>query len=258
MKKILLISLLISSCASNTDRLDDLFSGKGKVIDLTHSLSASSPFWPSDDGIPFDYDTLAAQKSGRPSMGRYSVSEHFGTHLDAPIHFADNLKSVDELTAGDLFGKAVVVNVVAKCEANPDYLLSLEDLQTWEKKHGRIPDHAVVIMYSGWCLKWNDMKSYRNADASGKMHFPGFSEEAAQWLVNERSIIGIGIDNMSVDAGARDGFPAHAIVNGAGKFHLENLANVDQMPESGAYLIVAPIKIEGGSGGQVRVYAVGS
>ena len=114
----------------------------------------------------------------------------------------------------------------------------------------------MVLMYTGWSRKWSDYDAYKNQDEDGRMHFPGFSEEAATFLVEEREINGIGIDNLSVDAAAGPGFPAHGIVNGAGKFHLENVANVHLLPPSGAYLIVAPIKIEGGSGGQVRIFAV--
>ncbi len=151
---------------------------------------------------------------------------------------------------------AVVVDVSAASAADPDYTMTTQDLLDWEERYGAIPDGAVVLMYTGWSRKWSDYDAYKNQDEDGRMHFPGFSEEAAKFLVEEREINGIGIDNLSVDAAAARGFWAHRIVNGAGKFHLENVANVHLLPPSGAYLIVAPIKIEGGSGGQVRIFAV--
>lgn len=237
--------------------LEQFFGAGLTVVDLTQPISRSSPFWPSGDAMtPFRYEVLRAQPSGAPAMGAYYVPEHFGTHLDAPVHSADGLKSVDQLTPNDLFGPAVVVNVEDEGQANPDYRLTVDDLLGWEEMYGTIPDHAVVLMRTGWDTRWGDPDSYRNMDSSGQMHFPGFSSEAAEFLMTERNINGIGIDDFSVDAATADGFPVHGIVNGRGHFHLENLSNLDRLPEAGAYLIVAPIKIQGGSGGQVRVFGL--
>ncbi len=188
-------------------------------------------------------------------MAAYSTPEHHGTHLDAPIHGADGQPSVDQLTAADLFGPAAVIDVSAKCEADPDYALSRQDVLDWEAEHGRLSPGAIVVMYTGWSTKWSNYDAYKNEDEAGRMHFPGFSSEAAQFLIDEREIRGIGIDDMSVDPAAAEGFPVHGIVNGSGKYHLENVANVHLLPATGAYLIVAPVKIEGGSGGQVRIFA---
>lgn len=257
----MLLSLFVlSACVQtknkNEDRFDQLFSGNLTIIDLTHTLNQKNPYWPGSDTSPFIYDTLAAHKSGAPAMGAYRIPEHFGTHLDAPVHFADGQPSVHKLAISDLFGPAVVVNVVVKCTENPDYTLSRQDLEDWESEYGKIPEGAIVLMQTGWGEKWNDMKAYRNMDEDSVMHFPGFSEEAARFLIAARNIKGIGIDNLSVDAGAADGFPAHDIVNGAGKYNLENVADLSLLPSVGAFLIVAPIKLEGGSGGQVRIFAI--
>jgi len=238
------------------DRFDRLFSGDLQVLDLTHSLNRTSPFWPNEKGNPFTYDTLFAHKSGAPAMGAYATPEHFGTHLDAPIHSADGQPSVDQLTAKDLFGPAAVIDVETQCANDPDYRLTKADLLYWEEKNGRLPGSVIVLMYTGWSKKWKDFAAYLNQDEGGQMHFPGFSEEAARFLIQERQIRGIGIDNLSADAATAKGFPVHGIVNGAGKFQLENVANLHLLPPIGAYLIVAPIKLEGGSGGQVRIFAV--
>ena len=189
-------------------------------------------------------------------MGMYSTSEHNGTHLDAPIHFKDSVATVDKISSEDLFAPAAVIDVSSKCSANPDYRLRVEDIKEWEVKNGPLPNGAVVLMYTGWSKKWDNPEAYKNQDELGKMHFPGFSVEANQFLVNERAIKGIGIDNLSIDYGLSTSFEAHGITNGAGKYHLENVANLHLLPEKGAYLISAPIKIEGGSGGQVRIFAL--
>lgn len=251
-----LFSIGCTNSENENDRFARLFSGEANVIDLTHSLNSSSPYWPSPDGNPFKHEIIAAHPSGAAILAAYSTPEHFGTHMDAPIHSADGQATVDQLQAADLFGPAAVVDISAKCESEPDYLLSKNDLLEWEEQYGKLPDGAIVLMYSGWSKKWTDYEAYKNQDEMNRMHFPGFSAEAAHFLVNERNIRGIGIDNFSIDYGLSRDFAVHKIFNGAGKYHLENVANVHLLPATGAYLIVAPIKIEGGSGGQVRIFAV--
>ncbi len=254
-----LSSVLLVSCKqgiSREDRLEQLFHGELEIIDLTHSLNNTSPYWPNEKGSPFKYDTIFAHKSGAPGMGAYSTPEHQGTHLDAPIHGGDNLKSVDQLTTKDLFGPAIVIDISKQSEANPDYTLSKRDILDWEAKYGILPKGVIVLLYTGWSKKWADYNAYKNEDTDGKMHFPGFSKEAAQFMIDDRDIRGVGIDNMSVDAAQAQGFPVHGVINGSGKYQLENVANVHLLPPVGTYLIVAPIKIQGGSGGQVRLFAI--
>jgi kynurenine formamidase len=239
-----------------TDRLEQLFNGEINIIDLTHVLNNTSPYWPNEKGNPFMYDTIFAHKSGAPVMGAYNTPEHYGTHLDAPIHGGDSLKSVGQLTTDDLFGPAIVIDISKQCEANPDYTLSKADILNWEAIYGKLSKGVIVLLYTGWSKKWDNYEAYKNEDTRGEMHFPGYSIEAAQFMVEERDIKGIGIDNMSVDAAQADGFPVHGIVNGSGKFQLENVSNLHLLPPKGVLLIVAPIKIQGGSGGQVRLFAV--
>jgi len=238
------------------DRFEELFKGELKIVDLTHSLGADSPAWPDPSGSRFTYDTLVAQPSGAPAMGKYNTPEHFGTHMDAPVHFTDNQASVDELAPNSLFGPAVVIDVRNQCASNANYALSVDDILQWENENGPIPDRAIVMMLTGWGDKWGDAAAYKNEDGKGKMHFPGFSPEAAKLLVTERNILGIGIDDFSVDPAMAEDFPVHLVVSAAGKFHLENVANLHELPATGAYLINAPIKLEGGSGGQVRIFAI--
>ena len=241
---------------SERDTLASLFADDVTVVDLTHAVSARAPYWPGPAVSPFTHDTLGAHADGAPSMAAYAVPEHFGTHFDAPVHGGMGLPSVDRIPTEQLFGPAVVIDVTRQVEADMDYALTADDVRAWEGEHGAIPPGAIVLMRSGWATRWGQGLPYYNQGDDGSLHFPGFSPGAARFLVENRDIAGIGVDTGSVDPGNADGFPAHGIVNGSGRFHLENLAVMSALPESGAYLIVAPIKIEGGSGGQVRVFAV--
>jgi kynurenine formamidase len=181
--------------------------------------------------------------------------EHYGTHLDAPIHFPPGKTTVDEIPTRKLFGPAVVLDVRAEGAKDSDYQVPAERVEEWEKRHGRIPEGAIVLLRTGWASRWPDAQRYRNQDAQGRMHFPGYSVEAAKLLI-ERKVIGLGCDTMSADYGASEDFAVHHAVLGAGLYQLENLADLSELPESGAFLVVAPIKLEGGSGGAVRVFAL--
>ena len=181
--------------------------------------------------------------------------EHYGTHLDAPAHFPPGKTTVDQIPVKQLFGPAVVMDVRAESGKDADYLLPAARVAEWEKRHGRIPEGAIVLLRTGWASRWPDAQKYRNQDATGKMHFPGFSVEAAKLLI-ERKVSGLGCDTLSIDYGASSDFAVHHVSLGAGLYHLENLTDLSELPETGAFLIVAPIKLEGGSGGAVRVFAL--
>jgi len=261
MRPVFLLSILTLAVGCTTPEpapngLDLLFSDQLSVIDLTHAVSAEAPWWPGPDVSPFVHDTLGAHPDGAPSFAAYAVPEHFGTHLDAPVHFGEGLNSVDRIPTERFFGPAVVIDVTDAGAADPDYALTRADVEAWEARHGRIPEDAIVLLRSGWARKWAQGAPYYNRDAEGLMHFPGFAPDAARFLVTERSVAGIGSDTGSVDPGMATEFAVHEIANGAGLFHLENVGDLTDVPESGAFLIVAPIKIEGGSGGQVRLFAV--
>ena len=258
MRWMLLLAVLSAACSAegDPDRLTRLFADDMVVVDLTYPVSPDAPFWPGPELSPFRHDTLSAHPDGSPSMAAYSVPEHFGTHFDAPVHGGAGLPSVDEVDVKELFGPAVVIDVSESAARDADYAATVPDAEAWERSHGQIPAGAIVLLRSGWGARWSQGDAYYNRGAEGRLHFPGFSPDLAAFLVEERNVAGIGIDTGSVDPGAADGFPAHSAVNGNGRFHLENLANLESVPDAGAYLIVAPIKIEGGSGGQVRVFAV--
>jgi kynurenine formamidase len=191
------------------------------------------------------------------------VSEHSGTHIDAPNHWitGKDKESVDQIPLERLVCPAAVIDVRDKVAGNPDYSVTVEDLENWEERHGELPGGAIVIMNSGWGQKVTDTKAYRGIDENGNSHYPGFSGELARWLIANRDINGVASDTPSTDTNAvapnmDPPFPVHVAMHEAGKFQLEELANVDRLPPAGAYLIVAPMKIKGGSGAPARVLGV--
>lgn len=184
------------------------------------------------------------------------MSEHGGTHIDAPLHFGEGKSSVDEIPLARLVAPAVVVDVRREVEQERDYRLTVQDLEAWEARHGRIPHGAVVLMFTGWGRGWPDRRRYLGSDTPSDpktLHFPGFSKEAAEFLVSQRAVAGIGIDTPSIDHGPSRDFIVHRIINGADVYGLENVANLERLPPKGTTLVALPIKIKGGTGGPVRI-----
>jgi kynurenine formamidase len=236
------------------DQAAALLSGRTQVLDLGHALGPDNPAWPGDTH-PFEATLNATIEKDGYFTRKFTSLEHFGTHLDAPAHFARGGWTVDQIPAQRLFGPAVVLDVQEESRRNADYLLATEKIGQWELRHGRIPAGSIVLLRTGWAERWTDAARYRNQDAAGTMHFPGYSVEAVKMLI-DRGVVGLGIDDMSVDYGVSSDFPVHRLSHGAGLYHLENLADLSAVPEAGAYVLVAPIKLEGGSGGPARVFAL--
>ncbi len=225
------------------------------AIDLTHTISESSPNWEGTAKSPFEAKQLGhIDKDGYFSR-QITLPEHFSTHIDAPAHFAAGAWTVDQIPPEHLITPLAVIDVWKKASANAEYEVSLEDIAAYEQEHGHIPPGAVVLARTGWAERWSSMPRYRNADAKG-MHFPGFSEPAAKFLVDARQISGLGIDTLSVDPGGSATYPVHHYVAQHNVYNLENVADLGQVPPSGAILIVAPAKLLGGSGGPVRLFAL--
>lgn len=241
---------------SSAGILEDVMEGKASIVDLTYPLNEKNAYWPVGNYTPFKYEVIANIKRDRVFSGRYSTPEHLGTHIDAPNHFELNKPSVDQIPFEQLVGHAVVIDVTDKTNKDADYVLLLSDILLWEKINGQIPDGAIVLLNTGWGKRWHDFEIYKNKDNNDRMHFPGYSKEAAVFPVGKRHVKGVGIDTLSGDCGICSDFQAHHVINSAGKFILENVANLDKLPPRGAMLIIAPIKIEGGSGGQCRIWAI--
>ena len=233
---------------------EGIFSGKTRVLDLAYAINDRLVPWPGDLKW-FETKVNSTVEENGYFTRSFWMLEHYGTHLDAPIHFPPGKTPLDQIPAKQFFGMAVVFDVREEGAADADYQLHPERIDKWEERHGQIPVGGIALLRTGWASRWPDVLRYRNQDAEGKMHFPGFSVEAVERLI-ERRVSGIGCDTMSVDHGASEQFAVHRLALGAGLYHLENLSDLSDLPDAGAYLIVAPIKLEGGSGGPVRVFAL--
>lgn len=222
------------------------------VIDLTHVLDSRSPNWEGTEESPFH----AAELGNLDRDGYYSrvftTQEHYGTHLDAPAHFAAGAWTVDQIPAERLVRPLAVIDVRRQVQDNPDYEITIDDIAHWEGAHGTIPG-GVVLGRTGWEERWESPEKYRNVHSDGLTHYPGFSLEAAHFLVKNRGIVGLGIDTMSVEKGTTETYPVHLFTSRQQIFHLENLTNLGLVPPAGATVVVAPLKLENGSGSPARV-----
>jgi kynurenine formamidase len=222
------------------------------VLDLGHPLSTKSPTW---SGQPVYSRAVTADlaKDGY-TAGRFSTDEHFGTHIDAPAHFGGPW-TVDQIPVDRLVRPAVCINVTAQASRDEDYRVSVADLKDWEQQHGAIPAGAVVLIATGWDARWADPTRYMNV-RDGLRHFPGLSVDAARYLAVDRRVAGIGIDTASIDYGPSEKFEAHQTTMKLSVYHIENAANLTRLPPTGFTVVVAPIDIEGGSGGPTRLFAL--
>ena len=231
-----------------------------KIIDLTYSFNEQTIYWPTAKSFQHEKVAWGRTPGGYfYSSANYCASEHGGTHLDAPIHFSEKGWTSDQIPIDRFIGPAFVIDISAQCASNPDYTLSVQDIMSWEKKHSKIPANSIVLLRTGWGKFWPDKKKYLGDDRPGEtsnLHFPSFSKESAEFLVQQRKVKGVGIDTASIDPGTSKDFIAHQIFTGANVYGLENIAHLEEVPEKGATLIAMPMKIENGTGGPVRIIAV--
>lgn len=233
------------------------------ILDMTYAYDENAIYWPN--ATPFK---LTSEFQGMTERGYwyaanfYAASEHGGTHADAPLHFAKNGRTIDQIPLPEWIGPAVKIDVQKQCAQDRDYLLSVEDIKKWEKKYGRIPAGAWVIMYTGIGTKfYPDPKRVLGTDKKGlpalpELSFPAFSPESAEFLTKERNIKGIAIDTPSIDYGKSQDFRVHRVICGADKLGLENIANLDKLPAKGATLYVIPMSIKGATGAPARAFAI--
>ena len=230
-----------------------------RAVDLSHTFDDETIYWPTDEPFHHDQKAWGVTEGGYwYSSFTYGGSEHGGTHLDAPIHFAEGKRSVDQIPVEQLIGEAVVIDISGQCAQNPDYMLAVADIEAHEAGHGAIPADAIVLVKTGWASRWPDKKAYMGSDVPGdveNLHFPGVSREAAELLVT-RSVAAVGVDTASIDPGVSRDFPTHQALGAAQIAILENVASLDDVPERGALLFALPMKIGGGSGGPCRVVAL--
>ena len=233
---------------------------ESRVVDLTYTFDDSTIYWPTEDGFHLEQGPHGFTPQGYfYAANHFSTAEHGGTHMDAPIHFAQGRLTADQVPLSAMMGPAVVIDVRDAASADRDYRLTVADLERWEGKYGRIPDGAIVLMRSGWGRYWPNRLEYLGTAEKGdvaNLHFPGFSKEAAEWLVAQRTVDAIGVDTPSIDHGPSKDFIVHQVINGANKPAFENVANMDRLPEQGALFVALPMKIGGGSGAPARIIAV--
>ena len=230
-----------------------------QLIDLTYPFDNQTIYWPTEKG--FQLHTVFYGKTPGGyfySAYKFCAPEHGGTHVDAPRHFSKNGLTVDKIPTEAMRGEALVINVTSQVQANRDYAVSIEDIQHFEKQYRSLHSGDIVLFYTGWGKYWGNKKRYLGSDKFGDtkhLHFPGISKKAAQYLVAKK-LKAIGLDTPSLDPGVSLEFWAHRVILGANIYGIENIANLQTIPPLGAVLIVAPMKIQGGSGAPARVYAL--
>jgi kynurenine formamidase len=256
---ILLISLATAGCQGTTRQ--DLLTG-GTWIDLSYDFSPETIYWPT--AKLFD---LEVESAGRTPAGYYyaannfSTSEHGGTHLDAPLHFAEGRWSTDQIPLERLVGPAVVVDVAPQSAENPDYQITPDVVESWERSHGAIPAGAIVLFRTGWGNRWPDRAKYMGtarlgSEGVGELRFPGIHPETARQLAARGTVDAVGIDTASIDYGRSKTFDTHQALFAANIPAFENVAQLDRLPATGSFIVALPMKIRGGSGGPLRIAAV--
>ena len=234
----------------------------GTIVDLSHAYGEDTVYWPTADKFRLEVVSAGTTPAGfYYAANTFATAEHGGTHIDAPVHFAEGKQSVEQIPLDHLIGPAVVVDVNVAAEQDPDYLVSVADLEAFESVHGRIPDGAILLVRTGYSSRWPDAARYlgtaeRGEAAVAKLHFPGIASDAATWLVENRSIHALGIDTASIDFGQSTTYDTHRILYEANIPGLENLTALDRLPPTGAYVVALPMKIAGGSGAPLRAIAI--
>jgi kynurenine formamidase len=227
------------------------------VVDLTHALDEYTPYIPvAGITFPFKKTPIATVAKNGVAANRWEIHEHLGTQIDAPIHFFEGALSLDQLPVASLVVPLAVIDISARATAHPDTSVTVADIDAWERRHGRLPEGAAVMMTSGWDSRMSDAKAFVNADAAGVMHFPGFSPEAASFLARSRQAAGIGVDTLSLDRGDDVTYATHKAWLATGNWGVELVANLRHVPPVGATVFVGATKVKGATGGPVRLIAV--
>jgi kynurenine formamidase len=262
MKRYLFFVLLaIMSCSEKDETIAEELS-EGKWIDLTYDFSDKTIYWPTANGFKLDTAFSGVTPAGfYYEAYNYCAAEHGGTHLDAPVHFAKGKWSSDQIPIDNLTGDAVVIDVSGNALKDPDYQININDIESWEKTNGKLTDNIILLFRTGYGAFYADVKKYlgtdeRGAEAVAKLHFPGIHPDAAAWLVKNRKIKAVGLDVASVDYGQSKDFKTHQVLYEQNIPGFENVANLDQLPSKGAFVIALPMKIKGGSGGPLRIVAL--
>ena len=263
----LLLLLLLGSCTPQQEtatetKTSQALSLSGNLIDLTYTYDSSTIYWPTEEDFKLEVAAEGYTEKGYYyTANSFCSAEHGGTHLDAPVHFAEGQQAVDAIPLEDLIGSGVVMDVSDSAGNNADYQVSVNDFEAWEAEHGEIPEGTILLIRTGYGQYWPDRIRYmgtdeRGAEAVAKLHFPGLAPEAANWLIENRNIKAIGIDTPSIDYGQSTHFETHQALSKANIPAFENVAHLDQLSVQGFTIIALPMKIGGGSGAPLRIIAI--
>jgi kynurenine formamidase len=254
------VAILASACAAPPP--SSFTATSGELVDLSHAYDDNTIYWPTSDRFRLERVSEGVTPAGYYyAANNLFTAEHGGTHIDAPIHFAAGRPTVDQIPLDRLFGPAVVVDVAARSDADADYQVTTVDLLRWESERGAIPAGAILLLRTGFSLRWPDAVRYlgtaqRGAEGVERLHFPGLHPDAARWLVANRPIKAIGIDTASIDYGQSTLFESHRVLFEREIPALENLTALDRLPPVGAFVIALPMKITGGSGAPLRAVGI--
>lgn len=257
----LLLSLTLVIAVTLVQKRSSSFPA-GTIIDLSYPFDSTTVYWPTAGGFELTKDFEGMTEQGfYYSAYKYCAAEHGGTHIDAPVHFAEGRHSVEQIPLEQLMGAAVLIDVTKQSAANRDYQVTATDIQNWEKQNGKLPQGAILLLRTGFGKYYPDRDKYMGTDERGaaavpKLHFPGLHPDAARWLVANRQIKAIGLDTPSIDYGQSTLFESHRILFDKNIPALENVANLDKLPLKGFSVIALPMKIKGGSGGPLRIVAM--
>ncbi len=259
MKNILIFITLCTITGCNIHRGSDIPWNNGTWVDLTLDFEESTTYWPTN--VTFSHDTVSYginDKGYFYSSFCYAAEEHGGTHFDAPLHFTENGRSIEQIVPEEFTGEGICVDVSEKALSDRDYLASVQDFRDWEQKHGTIPDRVIVLLRTGFGRFWGDPLKYTGTLKTGsagvkELHFPGLDPEAAEWLVKERNIKAFGLDTPSIDRGQSTEFMTHRILFSHNITAYENIAHLELVPPRNFYVVAAPMKIKGGSGAPLRL-----
>ena len=224
-----------------------------QIIDLTHPIHPNIPIWPGDPATEFE--TVSQIEKDGYFLRKFSMGEHSGTHINAPSSFYTGGASIDSYSPQSLVSPAIAIDIREQSLANPDYSLTIDDILNWERQHKLIEPENLVLVYTGWQAKWDDERAFFNRDDREICHFPGFGKAATQFLLEERSIAGIGTDTHGVDPGQDESFVVNKLILEKQRIVLENLANLDLLPAADFTLAIGIIRLLGGSGSPVSVLA---
>jgi kynurenine formamidase len=256
---LLLLTLSLAACSGSRPVVAF---PTGEIVDLSHTYDSQTIYWPTAEGFQLRRDADGVTPAGYYyAANSFFTSEHGGTHIDAPVHFAEGHQTVDKIPLDRLMGPAVIVDVTQQSDGDPDYQVTVADFQRFEQEHGPIAKDAIVLLRTGFSARWPGAERYlgttlRGEEGARSLHFPGLHPDAAKWIVANRPIRAIGIDTASIDYGRSTQFESHRALYADDIPAFENLTALERLPVTGAYVIALPMKIGGGSGAPLRAVAV--